>query len=221
MENDEKDNAEVFVSTRKMMAGFFEICTYINLIPREVDNSTNFESNVRCDFLCQGHKMEQLVPLCVQNLIRASFPTMQEGAHRGKKPDNMVKKRESPYLLKAMIYSAFSSLVWLKNFIDEHPNDEKTREITKPLVDTFLQKRSEKQKKYEEKQADMNNKKIDEVETRKYVIEEDENGVLHCGIYYIRCHRDDIGKEVVITKIMENTDKKTNTKYPQFARYEI
>lgn len=220
IETREGKNDDVFNSTRKIMASFFKVCTDINLTPIGVGPIDNYESNDRPKFLCQGGRIQKLVPIYAQNLID-TFSIMQEGSHQYKGVVETVKKGENPFLLITLIYTVFSSLVWLKNFIDAHPDVEKTLEITKPLVDTFLQKKNEKQKRHEEQQAETNNRRTDQVDHQRYIIEKDENGILHAGNYYIRCCRDDIGKEVVITKIADNTDKATNTRYPKFARYEI
>ncbi len=220
IENGENTNDDIFNSTRKIMASFFKVCTDINLTPIGVGPIDNYESNDRPKFLCQGGRIQKLVPIYAQNLID-TFSIMQEGSHQYKEVVETVKKGKNPFLLTTLIYTVFSSLVWLKNFIDAHPDVEKTLEITKPLVDTFLQKKNEKQKRHEEQQAETNNRRTEQVDHQRYIIEKDENGILHAGNYYIRCCRDDIGKEVVITKIADNTDKATNTKYPKFARYEI
>lgn len=220
IENGENTNDDIFNSTRKIMASFFKVCTDINLTPIGVGPIDNYESNDRPKFLCQGGRIQKLVPIYAQNLID-TFSIMQEGSHQYKEVVETVKKGKNPFLLTTLIYTVFSSLVWLKNYIDAHPDVEKTLEITKPLVDTFLQKKNEKQKRHEEQQAETNNRRTDQVDHQRYIIEKDENGILHAGNYYIRCCRDDIGKEVVITKIADNTDKATNTKYPKFARYEI
>lgn len=53
---------------------------------------------------------------------------------------------------------------------------------------------------------------------REFVPVKDEDGIWHCEECYVKLTSWDSGK-MELTEISPNTDKRTNTKYPYFARY--
>ncbi len=78
-------------------------------------------------------RFKEIIPVYVQRAFHSIISTCQDGSHScnegedGEIPpqvDKLVRDGMAPYLIRSLMYELLNILIWLKEFIDSHPDVE-------------------------------------------------------------------------------------------------
>lgn len=212
LENRQTTETTHFNSLRDIVINFLLLCKDKGLIPEHIDkNKTNEHSKFLCrnEFTQNEDDRKTYIPFWVQNSIAFLVRITQPGSHPDKQTKLPIKKTvtngNAPYLIYSLVFALCNVLIWWKQFIDSKPN--------------WIEIKNYAMEVYSIQQAS----NPSHTASYKGLIEVDEEGLLHCGPYYIAQSRKyDIGKEVEIAigDISQNRSESQN-KYPHFAKYKI
>lgn len=206
LKNEHLDNAfdspEVYFNPlRKIMDDLFIAFNKYGLLP-DVFVSPSVALNESSKFLSgqieRGCQLNGAVfPKVVSDNVRNILGVCQPASHRSE-IDDFVAQVNTPYLLLSVTYQLLDVLLWFKNFIDNNNNIEANRTL------------------YKKVEAGI------ESSFTTSIIGQDEKGNYHCGeiiITYKIMNENNyqIGDEIRIIKIANNTNEKTMHLYPKSA----
>ncbi|MBK8516565.1 MAG: hypothetical protein IPL55_09885 [Saprospiraceae bacterium] len=199
-------NAEDMLNPmRKIIERMFSKLADIGIIPQAIINN-NGSTNGASLFLSGKHNNykhlnEIFHPMIAENVFRL-VSIIQDGSHsEGSlrlRADEYLKSSQTDYSIRSSIFLLFDILSWFKNYFDN--NKDFNINVSR----------------YESLYADNDSKVITSA------IEQDGDRNYHCGeiiLTYktVRENNYQIGDEIRITKIVENTNERTMHLYPKSA----
>ena len=130
VERDEISNSSIANVARKVLEDFFMSCHRLKLLPADIETM-----NDQSKFLCRK-EMTQIFPIYCQQILYPVVSVCQDGSHR-LIIDNDVRSRKAPYLLRSTIFSICNLLIWLKNFIDQAPDNDLITECVSKAYESY------------------------------------------------------------------------------------
>jgi hypothetical protein len=186
-----------FVPLRKVMEDIFTACYKYGLLP-ECFIKPSIALNEASKFLSgsaeNGYQLDTPVSIkIISDHIRGILAICQPAAHRSD-VDNFVSTVNSPYLLLSTTYQLLDVLLWFKEYFD----------INKDVV------------------ANKGRIKLADPDAKIEIIERDDLGNYHCGevllsYKYITENGFEVGEEIKLISIIENSIYKTKHLFPKFA----
>jgi hypothetical protein len=152
-----------------------------------------------------GEVGERVVPEYIESIIRTVLDfgnvhshTVELDNEDNVKIENILKSSQSKYLIFGLLLQMCEVIVWFANYISSHNDKEVNLLYCQQLV------------------SDNNKSKY---EGKVYIPQIDENGIWHCDECVVILSHWDSGK-MKLRDISDNTNKRTNNKYPYFAKFD-
>lgn len=206
---------------RQLIEYLFRACHKVGLIPDQCvpDGKVNLSqsslylagkdaviSGVR-----YGEKGDRIIPEYIEGVIRAILEfgnihshTVEIDEEDLKKIEGIFRTARSRFIIFGLALQICEAIIWFSEFIPEHNDKEINLLLCKELLrDDSTESKNDDTKKY------LN---------REFIPIKDEDGIWHCEECYVKISSWVSGKMELI-EISPNTDKRTNAKYPYFARY--
>ena len=204
---------------RQLLEHLFRACNKVGLVPDLCMTEGRVNLN-QCSYYLAGkdaeklgvrygEKGERIVPDYVENIIRAILEFGNTHSHTveldeddSQKIEGIFRTALSRFIIYGLTLQICEVIIWFSEYIPKH-ND---KEINLLLCNKLRNEDSNKCEVY--------NKYLNHV----FVPVKDEDGIWHCEECYVKITNWESGK-MELTEIIKNTDKRTNAKYPFFARY--
>ncbi|MBQ9201939.1 MAG: hypothetical protein IJ154_06185 [Bacteroidales bacterium] len=212
-----------FNQLRQLLEYLFRACNKVGLVPDQcmADGRVNLnqcslylagkdaeKSGVR-----YGEKGKRIIPEYVESIIRAILEFGNIHSHTVELEEDDLQKIEgifrtaqSRFIIFGLTLQICEAVIWFSEYIPKHDDKE-----VNLLLCNELQR--EESTRNEEDGAN-------KYRNREFVPVKDEDGIWHCEECYVKITSWESGK-MELTEISPNTDKRTNAKYPYFARYKI
>lgn len=210
-----------YTQLREILEYLFRACNTVGIVPKQCIQNGNVNLNQSSMYLAgkdaekvgvrYGEKGERIVPDYIEGIIRSILEFGNIHSHSVEldekdlqKIESIFRTAKSRYIIFGLALQICEVIIWFSEYISKHSD----KEINLLLCNELLPKDSAKE---------------DDEGTKKYfnqefVPEKDEEGIWHCGECYVKITSWESGKMKLIN-INPNTDKRTNAKYPYFARY--
>lgn len=206
---------------RQLLEYLFRACNMVGLVPDQCITDGRVNLNQCSLYLAgkdaeksgvrYGEKGERIVPDYVESIIRAILEFGNIHSHTVELEDEDMHKIESifrtaqsRYIIFGLTLQICEAVIWFSEYITKHDDKEINLLLCNKLhIEQSTNIEADGAKKY------LN---------REFVPEKDEDGIWHCEECYVKITSWESGK-MELTEISLNTDKRTNTKYPYFARY--
>ena len=213
--------ADHYNQLRKLLEYLFRACNKVGLVPDQcmTDGKVNLnqcslylagkdaeKSGVR-----YGEKGERIVPDYVESIIRAILEfgnihshTVELEDEDNHKIESIFRTAQSRFIIFGLTLQICEVIIWFSEYIAKHDDKEVNLLLCNELQrEEFTKSEADGAKKY------LN---------REFVPIKDKDGIWHCEECYVKITSWESGK-MELTEISLNTDKRTNTNYPYFARY--
>lgn len=213
--------ADHYNQLRKLLEYLFRACNKVGLVPDQcmTDGKVNLnqcslylagkdaeKSGVR-----YGEKGERIVPDYVESIIRAILGFGNIHSHTDEledednhKIESIFRTAQSRFIIFGLTLQICEVIIWFSEYIAKHDDKEVNLLLCNELQrEEFTKSEADGAKKY------LN---------REFVPIKDKDGIWHCEECYVKITSWESGK-MELTEISLNTDKRTNTNYPYFARY--
>lgn len=213
--------ADHYNQLRKLLEYLFRACNKVGLVPDQcmTDGKVNLnqcslylagkdaeKSGVR-----YGEKGERIVPDYVESIIRAILEFGNIHSHTDEledednhKIESIFRTAQSRFIIFGLTLQICEVIIWFSEYIAKHDDKEVNLLLCNELQrEEFTKSEADGAKKY------LN---------REFVPIKDKDGIWHCEECYVKITSWESGK-MELTEISLNTDKRTNTNYPYFARY--
>lgn len=210
-----------YTQLREILEYVFRACNSVGIVPDQCIPNGNVNLNQSSMYLAgkdavnigvrYGEKGERIVPVYIEGIIRSILEFGNIHSHSVEldekdlqKIESIFRTAKSRYIIFGLALQICEVIIWFSEYISKHSD----KKINLLLCNELLPKDSAKE---------------DDEGTKKYlnqefVPEKDEEGIWHCEECYVKITSWESGKMKLID-INPNTDKRTNAKYPYFARY--
>lgn len=206
---------------RQLLEYLYRACNKVGLVPDQciMDGRVNLN---QCSLYLSGKDAEisgvrfgeigeRIIPEYVENIIWAILGfgnihshTVELGNDDLQKIESVFRTAQSRYIIFGLALQICEVIVWFSEYIPKHNDKEvniyKCNELQREEPNTT--------------EEDAKNKYLD----RDFIPVKDEEGIWHCGQCYVKISSWTSGK-MKLTEINPNTDRRTNSKYPYFARF--
>ncbi len=206
---------------RQLLEYLFRACNKVGLVPDQCITDGRVNLNQCSLYLAgkdaeksgvrYGEKGERIVPDYVESIIRAILEFGNIHSHTVEleeddllKIEGIFRTAQSRFIIFGLTLQICEAVIWFSEYIQKHDDKEVNLLLCKEL-------QREESKRSEE---DGTNKYLN----HEFVPVKDEDGIWHCEECYVKITSWESGK-MELTEITPNTDKRTNAKYPYFARY--
>lgn len=206
---------------RQLLEYLFRACNKVGLVPDQCITDGRVNLNQCSLYLAgkdaeksgvrYGEKGERIVPDYVESIIRAILEFGNIHSHTVELEEDDLQKIEgifrtaqSRFIIFGLTLQICEAVIWFSEYIQKNDDKEVNLLLCKEL-------QREESKRSEE---DGTNKYLN----HEFVPVKDEDGIWHCEECYVKITSWESGK-MELTEITPNTDKRTNAKYPYFARY--
>lgn len=206
---------------RQLLEYMFRACNKVGLVPDQCMSDGRVNLNQCSLYLAgkdaeksgvrYGEKGERIVPDYVESIIRAILEFGNIHSHTVELEEDDLQKIEgifrtaqSRFIIFGLTLQICETVIWFSEYIPKHDDKE-----VNLLLCNELQR--EESTRNEEDGAN-------KYRNREFVPVRDEDGIWHCEECYVKITSWESGK-MELTEISPNTDKRTNAKYPYFARY--
>lgn len=213
--------ADHYNQLRKLLEYLFRACNKVGLVPDQCMTDGRVNLNQCSLYLAgkdaeksgvrYGEKGERIVPDYVESIIRAilefgnihSHTVELEGEDKHK-IESIFRTAQSRFIIFGLTLQICEVIIWFSEYIAKHDDKEVNLLLCNELQrEEFTKSEADGAKKY------LN---------REFVPIKDKDGIWHCEECYVKITSWESGK-MELTEISLNTDKRTNTNYPYFARY--
>lgn len=206
---------------RQLLEYLFRACNMVGLVPDQCITDGRVNLNQCSMYLAgkdaeksgvrYGEKGERIVPDYVESIIRAILEFGNIHSHTVELEDEDVHKIESifrtaqsRFIIFGLTLQICEVVIWFSDYITKHDDKE-----VNLLLCNELQREESTNNEPDGAKKYLN---------REFVPIKDKDGIWHCEECYVKITSWESGK-MELTEISLNTDKRTNTKYPYFARY--
>jgi hypothetical protein len=200
---------------RQLIEYLFRACHKVGLIPDECIPNGNVNLNQCSIYLAgknaekagvrYGEPGERVIPEYIEAIIRSVLDfgnvhshTVELDAEDTIKIENILRSSQSKYLIFGLTLQLCEAITWFAKYISEHDDKEVNLLYCQGLI------KDDDKAKYEGKIC---------------VPEQDENGVWHCEECLVILSHWESGR-MKLKEISDNTNKRTNGKYPYFAKFD-
>ncbi len=136
------DTKGVLGESRKVVEHVFDKLNKIGVIPDEIWKSTGRLSKssnfLRGELKKEYQYKEDILPPLIDYLLDKILDVAQDGAHAEGylklKADRFLATQDTGYFVKGVLAYLFEILVYMKKFIDEHPDFEENRRMVDRLI---------------------------------------------------------------------------------------
>ena len=206
---------------RQLLEYLFRACNMVGLVPNQCITDGRVNLNQCSLYLAgkdaeksgvrYGEKGERIVPGYIESIIRAilefgnihshTVELEEEDIH---KIEGIFRTAQSRFIIFGLTLQICEVIIWFSDYITKHDDKEVNLLLCNELqCEESTYSEADEAKKY------LN---------REFVPVKDEDGIWHCEKCNVKITSWESGK-MELTEINLNTDKRTNTKYPYFARY--
>lgn len=206
---------------RQLLEYMFRACNKVGLVPDQCMSDGRVNLNQCSLYLAgkdaeksgvrYGEKGERIVPDYVESIIRAILEFGNIHSHTVELEEDDLQKIEgifrtaqSRFIIFGLTLQICETVIWFSEYIPKHDD----KEVNLLLCNELQREESTRN------EEDGANKYLN----REFVPVRDEDGIWHCEECYVKITSWESGK-MELTEISPNTDKRTNAKYPYFARY--
>lgn len=200
---------------RQLVEYLFRACHKVGLIPDQCIPNGIVNLNQCSIYLAgknaekagvrYGEPGERVIPEYIEAIIRSVLDfgnvhshTVELDAEDTIKIENILRSSQSKYLIFGLTLQLCEAITWFAKYISEHDDKEVNLLYCQGLI------KDDDKAKYEGKIC---------------VPEQDENGVWHCEeCLVILSHW--VSGRMKLKEISDNTNKRTNGKYPYFAKFD-
>lgn len=206
---------------RQLLEYLFRACNIVGLVPDQCITDGRVNLNQCSLYLAgkdaeksgvrYGEKGERIVPDYIENIIRSILEFGNIHSHTVELEEDDLQKIEgifrtaqSRFIIFGLTLQICEVIIWFSEYITKHDDKE-----VNLLLCNELQR---------EESTNIEADGFKKYLNREFVPIQDEEGVWHCEECYVKITSWVSGK-MVLTEISHNTDKRTKTKYPYFARY--
>lgn len=200
---------------RQLVEYLFRACHKVGLIPDQCIPNGNVNLNQCSIYLAgknaekagvrYGEPGERVIPEYIEAIIRSVLDfgnvhshTVELDAEDTLRIENILKSSQSKYLIFGLTLQLCEAITWFAKYISEHDDKEVNLLYCQGLI------KDDDKAKYEGKIC---------------VPEQDENGVWHCEECLVILSHWESGR-MKLKEISDNTNKRTNGKYPYFAKFD-
>ena len=200
---------------RQLVEYLFRACHKVGLIPDQCIPNGNVNLNQCSIYLAgknaekagvrYGEPGERVIPEYIEAIIRSVLDfgnvhshTVELDAEDTLKIENILKSSQSKYLIFGLTLQLCEVITWLSNYITMHNDKEVNLLYCQSIV--------------------IDDGKL-KYEGKVYIPEKDENGFWHCDECWVVLSHWESGK-MKLKEISDNTNKRTNGKYPYFAKFD-
>ncbi len=203
---------------RQLMEYLFRACNKVGLIPDQCvpDGIVNLNQsslylagkNAEKVGVRYGEEGDRILPEYVEKIVRSVLEFGNVHSHTVEldsedllKIENILKSSKSNYLIFGLALLLCEVISWFESYISAHNNKVENISRCKSLT-----KDESAKSKYEGQLA---------------TPVQDEKGIWHCEECVVRISYWKDGTKMRLKEITNNTDIRTNNRYPYFAKYEI
>ena len=200
---------------RQLVEYLFRACHKVGLIPDQCIPNGIVNLNQCSIYLAgknaekagvrYGEPGERVIPEYIEAIIRSVLDfgnvhshTVELDAEDTIKIENILRSSQSKYLIFGLTLQLCEAITWFAKYISEHDDKEVNLLYCQGLI------KDDDKAKYEGKIC---------------VPEQDENGVWHCEECLVILSHWESGR-MKLKEISDNTNKRTNGKYPYFAKFD-
>lgn len=200
---------------RQLVEYLFRACHKVGLIPDQCIPNGIVNLNQCSIYLAgknaekagvrYGEPGERVIPEYIEAIIRSVLDfgnvhshTVELDAEDTIKIENILRSSQSKYLIFGLTLQLCEAITWFAKYISEHDDKEVNLLYCQGLI------KDDDKAKYEGKIC---------------VPEQDENGVWHCEECLVILSHWKSGR-MKLKEISDNTNKRTNGKYPYFAKFD-
>lgn len=200
---------------RQLVEYLFRACHKVGLIPDQCIPNGIVNLNQCSIYLAgknaekagvrYGEPGERVIPEYIEAIIRSVLDfgnvhshTVELDAEDTIKIENILRSSQSKYLIFGLTLQLCEAITWFAKYISEHDDKEVNLLYCQGLI------KDDDKAKYEGKIC---------------VPEQDENGVWHCEECLVILSHWKSGR-MKLKEISDNTNKRTNDKYPYFAKFD-
>ena len=200
---------------RQLVEYLFRACHKVGLIPDQCIPNGIVNLNQCSIYLAgknaekagvrYGEPGERVIPEYIEAIIRSVLDfgnvhshTVELDAEDTIKIENILRSSQSKYLIFGLTLQLCETITWFAKYISEHDDKEVNLLYCQGLI------KDDDKAKYEGKIC---------------VPEQDENGVWHCEECLVILSHWESGR-MKLKEISDNTNKRTNGKYPYFAKFD-
>lgn len=200
---------------RQLVEYLFRACHKVGLIPVQCIPNGIVNLNQCSIYLAgknaekagvrYGEPGERVIPEYIEAIIRSVLDfgnvhshTVELDAEDTIKIENILRSSQSKYLIFGLTLQLCEAITWFAKYISEHDDKEVNLLYCQGLI------KDDDKAKYEGKIC---------------VPEQDENGVWHCEECLVILSHWESGR-MKLKEISDNTNKRTNGKYPYFAKFD-
>lgn len=200
---------------RQLVEYLFRACHKVGLVPDQCIPNGIVNLNQCSIYLAgknaekagvrYGEPGERIIPDYIEAIIRAVLDfgnvhshTVELDAEDTLKIENILRSSQSKYLIFGLTLQLCEAITWFAKYISEHDDKEVNLLYCQGLI------KDDDKTKYEGKIC---------------IPEQDENGVWHCEACLVILSHWESGR-MKLKEISDNTNKRTNGKYPYFAKFD-
>ncbi len=200
---------------RQLVEYLFRACHKVGLVPNQCIPNGIVNLNQCSIYLAgknaekagvrYGEPGERVIPEYIEAIIRSVLDfgnvhshTVELDAEDTIKIENILRSSQSKYLIFGLTLQLCEAITWFAKYISEHDDKEVNLLYCEGLI------KDDDKAKYEGKIC---------------VPEQDENGVWHCEECLVILSHWESGR-MKLKEISDNTNKRTNGKYPYFAKFD-
>lgn len=200
---------------RQLVEYLFRACHKVGLVPDQCIPNGIVNLNQCSIYLAgknaekagvrYGEPGERIIPDYIEAIIRAVLDfgnvhshTVELDAEDTLKIENILRSSQSKYLVFGLTLQLCEAITWFAKYISEHDDKEVNLLYCQGLI------KDDDKAKYEGKIC---------------IPEQDENGVWHCEECLVILSHWESGR-MKLKEISDNTNKRTNGKYPYFAKFD-
>lgn len=200
---------------RQLVEYLFRSCHKVGLVPEQCIPNGVVNLNQCSIYLAgknaekagvrYGEPGERIIPDYIEAIIRAVLDfgnvhshTVELDAEDTIKIENILRSSQSKYLIFGLTLQLCEAITWFAKYISEHDDKEVNLLYCQGLI------KDDDKAKYEGKIC---------------IPKQDENGVWHCEECLVILSHWESGR-MKLKEISDNTNKKTNGKYPYFAKFD-
>lgn len=163
----------------------------------------------KCASFLGRREMQSIIPGYIQQNIYTCINTGSEGGHALPARED-VEKGKAPFLVRSITFAMLSLLHWLS---EQKMDKDSIASRTKKTMEVF---NSMSENQAPESQSE-NNALIQKFEGNAFIVEVDDEGIVHCGECATHNNAKSLaGKQVKLSKVNTNTSP-SGKKYPVFA----
>ena len=225
LHNKEKEEgfrpAHHYTQLRKVIEYLFRACHKVGLVPEQCIENGLVNLNQSSIYLAgkvaeklnvrYGEEGDRIVPEYIERIIRTvlnigntSSHTVELEAEDQQKIENILGSLKSNYLIYGLTLQLCEAIIWFANYISSHNDKEYNLSMCKPIL---------------ESKNNIQDEKISQYEGKIFTPEQDEDGVWHCELCMVGL-KHWFGGKMKLKKVTVNTDEKSNSKYPYFAKFD-